>query len=77
MLFRREDFGAAAAAWREVLDRATAAGVTLPEPVELNLARALKLSGADRDARAVLEEYLRTAADGPWAVEAEEMLRRL
>jgi Tfp pilus assembly protein PilF len=77
VLFHEEDYAGAAEAWGAVLERALAADVELPEPVELNLARAQKLAGLDAAARATIEEFLARAPESPWAAEAEEMLRRL
>jgi len=77
VLFHQQDYPGACAAWRAVLDAARAAGVELPEPVELNLARAQKLAGSPEEARATVEDFLRRSPESPFAPEAEEILRRL
>jgi tetratricopeptide (TPR) repeat protein len=77
VLFREQDYAGAADLWAAVLERALEGGIELPEPVELNLARAQKLAGRDAAARGTVEGFLERAPEGEWAVEAREMLRRL
>ena len=75
--FREGDYAAAAAGWQRVLEASRAGEVELPEPVELNLARALKLDGRDGQAREVLETFLERDPEGSWSREAREALSRL
>jgi tetratricopeptide (TPR) repeat protein len=77
VLFRGEDFEGAARHWAEVLEAARAAGVALPEPVHLNLARALSRQGDRRGAREVLTAALERAPEGPWAEESRRALEAL
>ncbi|MDP6539914.1 MAG: hypothetical protein QF410_10265 [Planctomycetota bacterium] len=77
VLFRAEDFEGAARHWARVLADARAGGVELPEPVHLNLARALSRSGDADGARAVLAADLERAPDGPWAEESRRALGAL
>lgn len=67
VLFRREQFAQAAELWRSVLDGAQKEGVELPEPVHLNLAKALVRTGERDAARSVAQAYLDAQADGRWA----------
>jgi len=53
------------------------AGEPLPEPVHLNLARALFQSGRADEVRALCEAYLEREPDGAWVEATEEMLERL
>ncbi|MCZ6597131.1 MAG: tetratricopeptide repeat protein [Planctomycetota bacterium] len=75
--FRAEDYAAAAACWREVLDAAAAGAVDLPEPVHINLSRALDLAGKKSAALAVLDAYLEREPEGEWAPLTVEARRRL
>ena len=77
VLFRDEDFEGAARHWAKVLEAARAAGVALPEPVHLNLARALSRQGDRRGAREVLTAALEQAPEGPWAEESRRALEAL
>ncbi|HVS09810.1 MAG TPA: tetratricopeptide repeat protein [Planctomycetota bacterium] len=77
VLFRRGEFDAAAHEWRWLLETSRARSVELPEPVHLNLARALRNAGRLSDAREPLEDYLRREPEGEWAAETLEMLARL
>jgi tetratricopeptide (TPR) repeat protein len=77
VLFRRGEFEAAAREWRWLLETSRARSVELPEPVHLNLARALRNAGRVTDAREPLEDYLRREPEGEWAAETLEMLARL
>jgi len=76
-LFREQDFGGAAAVWSEVRREALAAGASLPDPVHLNLARALRLSGDPEGARGVLSEYLDREPEGEWSEESRDLLLAL
>lgn len=67
VLFRREQFAQAAELWRAVLEGARKQGVELPEPVHLNLAKALVRAGEREAARSVAQAYLDAHADGRWA----------
>ena len=77
VLFRQAEFDAAAQAWRWVLETSLARSIELPEPVHLNLARALRNAGRVTDAREPLEAYLLREPEGAWAAETLEMLARL
>jgi lipoprotein NlpI len=75
--FRSSDFEAAAEEWRAVLELARATGIELPEPVHLNLARALYQAGRAGEVREVLERYLAERPGGEHAQATREMLQRL
>ncbi|HED66199.1 MAG TPA: tetratricopeptide repeat protein [Planctomycetes bacterium] len=75
--FKLGDFEGAAMGWRRVLESARERGIELPDPVHLNLARAWHAAGTPERAREVLEEYLASEPDGPWAEATREMLDRL
>ncbi len=75
--FRREDYAGAAELWEKVLESARERSIELPEPVHLNLARALRLLGQVDRARGRLEEYLGRAPGGEFAEETRDLLRRL
>ncbi|MEM7306529.1 MAG: hypothetical protein AAF682_07660 [Planctomycetota bacterium] len=77
VLFRQEDYAGAAAEWARVLEAGRDGRFLFPEPVELNLARALKLDGRVEEARGVLREQLEREPDGRWAREVREALNRL
>ncbi|MDZ4772145.1 MAG: hypothetical protein SGI72_03325 [Planctomycetota bacterium] len=68
-LYARGQFGEAAALWRSVLKEARAEGLVLPDPVHMNLARALKSAGESAAARAALDEYLALEPEGVWRAE--------
>ncbi|MCC7015250.1 MAG: hypothetical protein IT454_22010 [Planctomycetes bacterium] len=75
--FRQARFADAAARWRQVLELAERGGIELPEPVHLNLARALHQAGRRPEVRAVLEHYLARQPEGEFAAETRAMLARL
>lgn len=75
--FHVEDFPGAAEVWGRLLERARVEGLTLPDPVALNLARAWRLAGEPARARSVLEEELARDPDGPHVADVREMLARL
>jgi tetratricopeptide (TPR) repeat protein len=75
--FRLEDYAGAVELWQGVLDGAEERAIALPEPVHLNLARALRLAGDVPRARALLEGYLASAPEGEFAAETRELLARL
>ncbi|MBK8181118.1 MAG: hypothetical protein IPK67_20015 [Planctomycetes bacterium] len=75
--FRAGDFSAASEAWRAVLDLAAADQVELPEPVHLNLGRALYAQGKLPEVREVLEAYLAKEPTGTWAEDTRAMLAKL
>jgi tetratricopeptide (TPR) repeat protein len=77
VLFRSGDHSAAAERWKAVLEAAREQGLELPEPVHLNLARALYQCGRLDEVRSVLERYLSDSPDGEFAAETREMLARL
>lgn len=63
--YQAEDDEAAIKHWGEVWRVALAEGLVLPEPVEINLARAYVRSGAVEDAKRVLKESLKASPKGP------------
>lgn len=68
---------AAAELWRRVLDIAAAEQLELPEPVHLNLARALQAAGDADEARRTLRTHLERHPAGPWLKETEAALAQL
>jgi len=77
VLFQRGEHAEAARYWREVLDLARSEGIELPDPVHLNLARALFLEGRTDEVRQLLERELARDPQGPWAEATRELLARL
>jgi tetratricopeptide (TPR) repeat protein len=75
--YMESDFAAAAQAWSAVLADAQARGLPLPDPVHLNLARALHAQGELAQVREVLDRYLSAHAEGEWVAQTREMLARL
>ena len=63
--YQAEDDEAAIQQWSEVWSLALAEGLNLPEPVEVNLARAYVRSGALGEAERVLRESLERSPKGP------------
>lgn len=64
--FRRESFTEAAALWRDVLAQAEREKLELPEPVHLNLAKALQRAGERENARSIARAYVDAHPDGRW-----------
>jgi tetratricopeptide (TPR) repeat protein len=77
VLFKRDDFAGAAAEWGTVLREAREQKLDLPEPVHLNLARALHQAGRVGEIRAVLEGWLAEHPSGEWVAQTQDMLARL
>ncbi len=75
--FQRGDPTEAARLWRGVLDEARAAGIRLPEPVHVNLAKAEVLRGERAAARAVLSDYLRDEPEGEWTGMTRALLAQI
>jgi tetratricopeptide (TPR) repeat protein len=75
--FKQTKFDEAATEWRIVLELAAARNEALPEPVHLNLARALHQSGKLGEVRKVLDAYLAKEPEGEWADPTRAMLQRL
>jgi len=75
--FRLGAHAEAARLWREVLDTAHAEQIELPDPVHLNLARALYLEGRTDEVRTLLQGELERDPDGKWAAATRELLERL
>ena len=75
VLFRATDYAAAARLWGEVWSAVKAEEE--PEPVPLNLARALVLAGRQEEARGVLEEALALHPESDWVGEVRQMLERM
>ena len=76
----RERYPEAARLWRSVLSTARAEKIELPEPVHLNLARALVEAGDLEGARKVLQEYLeleKLEPAGGWRARTQAMLDQL
>lgn len=76
VLFKQGHFDGASEHWRKVLDLAAAGGETLPEPVHLNLARALHEQGQLAEVKELLEDYLAREPQGEWADATRKMLDR-
>jgi tetratricopeptide (TPR) repeat protein len=77
VLFQEGEHAEAAVCWETVIATAAREGLTLPEPVHVNLARALALAGDLPRAREALETYLVHHPDGPWAAETRSALDAL
>jgi len=75
--FLEERYADAAGLWSDLLARARAEGVALPEPVELNLTKALLLDGREAEAREVLATWLAAEPEGPEADTARALLAEL
>lgn len=75
--FKQARFEDAVASWTDVLTFARRDHLELPDPVHLNLARALYKAGRAGEVRAVLERYLSDAPEGEFVAETREMLARL
>jgi len=75
--FKLGEFAAAVDEWTQVLDLARKSSLALPEPVHLNLARALHKAGRRDEIRKVLDDYLAREPQGEFAAETREMLARL
>ena len=75
--YKRGNLGAAIALWRAVLETAEKEGLELPEPVHVNLATALALSGDVEAARGLLEDYLAKHPDGRFTTETRAALDAL
>lgn len=75
--FKRGNLSAAVVLWRAVLETSEKEGLELPEPVHVNLAKALALSGDVEEARALLEDYLRKNPDGRFTSETRAALDAL
>ena len=67
----------AADLWRRVLEIAGAERLELPEPVHVNLARALAETGDVEGAKLVLLEHLDRNPSSPWVRETERALQQL
>lgn len=67
----------AADLWRRVLDIAREERLELPEPVHVNLARALADAGDVEGAKLVLLEHLDRNPSSPWVRETERALEQL
>lgn len=75
--FLERRYADAALQWRELIERARALEVELPEPVELNLAKALALDGRPDEARELLVAWLAGGRAGSDADKARELLSEL
>lgn len=75
--FEARDFAGAALAWKAVLDAARADELELPDPVHLNLAKALVKTGDVEGARRVLEGSLEVAYETRWAERTKALLAEL
>jgi tetratricopeptide (TPR) repeat protein len=72
--FKRQQYAQAAAGWRAVLAAAAREGLTLPEPVHLNLAKALYQGGDAPAAERVLHDYLESEPEGRWSASTQSLL---
>jgi tetratricopeptide (TPR) repeat protein len=75
--FEQGDYAAAAELWSAVVATARTEGLELPDPVHLNLARALHQDGRPEEVRAVLEAYLAAEPRGAWREATSAMLEKL
>lgn len=75
--FRSADPAAAAAAWSAVLEQAERDAIELPDPVHLNLAKALHAMGKLDEIRPLLEAYLARHSQGAWVEQTREALARV
>lgn len=76
-LFRLGDHEGAAASWRAVLERAEREALELPDPVHLNLARALYQLGRRDEVKTLLESWLERHGASEHAAATRDMLARL
>ncbi|MFT5289403.1 MAG: tetratricopeptide (TPR) repeat protein [Planctomycetota bacterium] len=72
--FRLGDSERAARAWEIVLKDAARQEITLPEPVHLNLARALYLNGDVEAARSACDHYVFDNPEGEWVTDTRMFL---
>jgi tetratricopeptide (TPR) repeat protein len=72
--FQRADYAGAAEAWEHVLAGAQREALALPDPVPLNLAKALRLAGERERARGVLSDLVDREPEGPFTEEARKLL---
>jgi len=77
VLFQQGKYLPAAVRWRAVLETSIEEELELPDPVHLNLSRALVAAGEKPAAKAVLEAYLAREPEGRWVAETRELLTRL
>jgi len=75
--FKLRDYAAAAENWRAVLELAEREGLELPEPVHLNLARALHQAGQVDEVKPLLTRWLDAHPGSEHADATREMLKRL
>ncbi len=71
------EYPEASAAWHRVIDQAREMKVALPDPVHLDLARALALQDRFEEARSVLQGYLDFEPEGPFVDETRRLLQDL
>lgn len=76
-LHARGQYAQAAALWEQVLRIAREEQLDLPEPVELNLAKAYAAAGELEKARATLEGFVTSKPQSPHASHARAMLEKL
>ena len=77
ILFQQGEYRHAATRWRSVLEISIEEELELPDPVHMNLAKALVAAGEKLAAKAVLESYLAREPEGRWSVQTRELLTRL
>jgi tetratricopeptide (TPR) repeat protein len=77
VLFKATRYAEAARLWETVLATAIAEKIELPEPVHVNLAKALAQAGDGAGARRVLEDYLRREPQGEWVGPTKDLLERI
>lgn len=71
------EYPEASAAWHRVIDQAREMNVPLPDPVHLDLARALALQDRFEEARGVLQNYLDFEPEGPFVDDTRRLLDEL
>ncbi len=75
--FKQGAHAEAARLWQSVLETARREDLELPEPVHLNLARALMLSDRAGEARELLEQELTRDPEGAWSAATRALLSQL
>lgn len=77
VLFRQGEYEGAVEQWRWVLEVAQKEGLDLPQPVHVNLAKALVHCGKPDEARAAVQAYLDREPQGQWVDVSREALEQL
>lgn len=75
--FRQEQWNVAIDEWFWVHETLEDRGVPMPEPVHVNIAKAMYQAGRVDEIAPLLESYLDEHPDGDWAAQTQEALDRL